>query len=58
MPVFSALLEVVLPNVSWEMASKLCDSKNKEGAGKKASFFYLAYSPLRSSSSLPIAIRI
>lgn len=26
---FSAFVEVVLPNPSWEMASKLCDSKNK-----------------------------
>ena len=27
---FSAFVEAVLPNLSWEMVSKLCTSKNKE----------------------------
>lgn len=55
---FSAFAEAVSPTLSWEMASKLCDSKNKQKIKKKVSLFNLACSPLRTSSSPAIAMRI
>jgi len=52
---FSAFVEVVLPDLSWEMASRLCDSKSK---GEKSELVPSGVQPFEDQLFPPAAMRI